>query len=204
MIVHARPDPARHVLASLSIGLAFGLLFALFADCGNIADSQDRVTVESHGSELERQARTALSVPSDGAVALAQSCWGEAGVSPHECAAIGAVYRRRSPSGEITPAIVRAYSAAVRPSTSRPWLLELDADGSRPASWPSHLDWERWRPRWLGLLGHAERVVSGEVEAACEPDHYGARYGVDMLRAHRAGWTRVDCGNTANLFWRVR
>jgi hypothetical protein len=42
VIVHARPDPARHVLASLSIGLAFGLLFALFAECGNVAESQDQ------------------------------------------------------------------------------------------------------------------------------------------------------------------
>ena len=35
----------------------------------------------------------------------------------------------------------------------------------------------------------------------CTADHWGDR-GADTARALRLGWLRVDCGQTANAFWR--
>lgn len=140
-------------------------------------------------------------------LALGATCAGETAWTNHdECTAIGLVLARRSRSGEITPWIARAYSAAYR-SARRAWVVELNADGRRPRSFPRHLDWDgKWGPEWRELYEHAGRIVRGEVASPCSetPDHFGARYGVDFERAVRARWSRVDCGPTRNAFWRTR
>lgn len=138
-------------------------------------------------------------------LALAATCAGETSwTNLDECTAIGIVLERRSSTGAVTPAIARAYSAAYR-SARRRWVLELAPTGERPPSFPPHLSWSVWGPRWGALFDHAGTVVRGEADSPCEedPDHFGARYGIDAERPRLAGWIPVDCGRTRNAFWRV-
>lgn len=85
--------------------------------------------------------------------------------------------------------------------TPRRYLLELNRRGTRPQGWPAaRFD----RDAWLALLDTADRVVAGELQHQCDqpPQFWGMRSGVDLERALRAGWVRVDCGeNVRNFFW---
>lgn len=86
----------------------------------------------------------------------------------------------------------------------RPYVAYLHADGSLPRGWPSSMAWERFRARWLTLVGAARAHLSSAAKGCPEqPQHWGAARGVDHERAMRAGWVRLDCGRTANAFWRV-
>jgi hypothetical protein len=50
-------------------------------------------------------------------------------------------------------------------------------------------------------VAHAREALSGRVADPCggEADHWGAR----SLDRRALGWTRLDCGPTRNVFWRV-
>lgn len=137
----------------------------------------------------------------DTARTLAAMCVGEAGWHLDECTAIAEVVRARG-GGVIRGEVMRAYSAALKRPEGRPWLLGLDG-GAEPPGWPGRLRWARWEPHWKRMLGHARRLVAGEVPSVCAetPLHWGGP--MDSWRAHRAGWTEVDCGATRNRFWRL-
>lgn len=141
------------------------------------------------------------------ALALARVCASEGGllVAEHECAAIAAVLRSRCPECSLATS-ARAYSGRVFDLTRddpRAWVAHLREDGREPARWSVLASWSAHRANWLRILEAAERIVRGELTASCEPHHWGASYGIDLERALRAGWLRVDCGEgVRNLFWR--
>jgi hypothetical protein len=135
------------------------------------------------------------------ALTLAIACMAESGPSLADCAALAQTLRNR---GELTEQTVCAYSAAFTDGCSlsptgqrRPWLAHLDAEGTEPEHWPSHLSWERWRPRWLALYQHAEAIVRGEVPGPCQgrPLHFG---NADDARDWIGdGWRVCWCPGTA-------
>jgi hypothetical protein len=141
-----------------------------------------------------------------------------------ECAAIASVLRARDEviDGDLGAAM-RAYSSRVFDPTRRDpraWIAHLRLDGREPAHWPTvvierapeadgasrvrpHPPWAAYRALWSGALDTARAVLAGEIDHACAaaPAHWGARYGVDLERARRAGWTEIDCGETGNAFY---
>lgn len=165
-------------------------------------------------------------------LALARICASEVGMNGDidrtlsECAAIYAVLTGRAErTGMSFMTMARAYSSSVFDTTRRDqrmYIPHLRPDGREPHGWPTqisvrrrdgtvritdHAPWSAYRERWLALYEGAGRIVRGEVTSACSeaPDHWGMSHAwsVDMQRAERAGWTRMDCGDTRNAFWRV-
>lgn len=166
------------------------------------------------------------------ALALARVCASEIGLTgdPEECAAIYAVLASRAErNGLSVRAMAHAYSTRVfdRDRTDRrAWIAHLRPDGREPAGWPRTVvvgpegsgpsqvrggpAWSRYRDRWLALIDAAGAIVRGEIASPCAGpvDHWGARHGVDLERARRAGWTEVECRlssgePTRNAFWNV-
>lgn len=144
--------------------------------------------------------------------ALSRICVGEAGWDRGpDCPAIWAVLDYRSAvRGSTWLSAARAYSPGhlgLREGRQRPWIAHLRPGGWQPRGWPAALPWRRYRGRWLRMVEYARQIVAGDVRPPCSPHHWGARYGVDLRRAHRAGWREVDCSvdgvRTRNAFWRV-
>jgi hypothetical protein len=145
-------------------------------------------------------------------ISLARVVASEGGLqaTDDEVAAIGTVLRSRCSRCSLTT-VARQYSRRVFDASRRDpraWLAFLRADGRQPEHWPSGVSWATARERWMRIYEAAGRFVRGELEHRCEGgtvDHWGSpRAGsIDMRRARRAGWTRVDCGDTRNAFWRV-
>ena len=103
------------------------------------------------------------------------------------------VLERRATAHRMTPAaMARAYCAvhrSPRPSTRQLRLRALP--GGRPS-------------RRLTLLYEAALVAARRGgPGTCSADHWGAPTGEDHARAVRAGWLRVDCGDTRNAMWAV-
>lgn len=140
-------------------------------------------------------------------LALAQICASEASVQSEtdDCAAIAQVLIRRARGGPLKK-IAYNYSSRVfsRDRTdARRWIAHLSPTGEQPPGWPATLPWNKWQKRWLDLYRHAGRILRGEVANPCltPPDHWGGE--MDDWRAVKAGWNRVDCGDTFNNFWAV-
>jgi hypothetical protein len=139
----------------------------------------------------------------DARLGVARSCVGEAGWHSYqgECAAIASVYARRwRMARERRPGlryldVVRAYSAALRPATRRPWVRELPASLERLGA--------RHRRLWQRVLDSVDAWARGEATDPCPTAlHYGAPAGIDIARAVRAGWVRAVCrAPTRNVFW---
>lgn len=149
----------------------------------------------------------------DAEVSLARVAASECGLlcADEEVAAIASVLRARCPRCTLTT-VARLYSSRVfDPSRrdTRAWVAHLRRDARQPSMWPASARWENHRANWERLLDVAARVVRGELGDSCgeEVHHWGARYGVDMERARRAGWREVDCTSgeepTRNAFWSV-
>lgn len=97
--------------------------------------------------------------------------------------AIWSVLRARADrAGWPIERMARAYSSPVRRGHWPAWA----------AAAPSSA-WDRVRKRALLFL-------TGRLRARCRADHFGDARG-DLARALRAGWRRVDCGETKNIFW---
>ena len=135
------------------------------------------------------------------ALVLAQMCAGEA--SPSQlgtCTAmVGVIQRTASARGVSVATQARAYSAVFR-SGRRPWLLELNARGTRPEHWP-RASWSRYRPTWMALLAHVRGVLSGEVAPVCEESRH---FGSVRLDGHRMrDFARVcpELGDGRQGFW---
>jgi hypothetical protein len=137
-------------------------------------------------------------------VTLAATCVGESGMSRDACAAeIGVLARTAARRGISVGAQAHAYSAIWR-TESRPWLLELNARGTRPPSWP-RASWTRYRGEWVAMLEHVRAVLAGEVEDPCPAAaHFGGP--MDARRMHPDQWERVcaDRLDTRQMFWRAR
>lgn len=143
--------------------------------------------------------------------ALARICVAEAGWEPAtgDCAAIAHVILRRARRLGLRPrTMARRYSRRHFDATrtdERRWIVGRELRGAEPAGWPAGLDWREYRARWLEMVEHVRELLAGSVSDPCggEADHWGAPYGVDLARARRAGWRRLDCGPTRNAFWSI-
>lgn len=137
-----------------------------------------------------------------------------------DCAAIHEVlYRNAHFRGFSYRASGHAYSGRLLSGTTvRSYYNELDADGTRPPSWPTGSwvtgasgmlqfepgpSWERYRDRWLELLRYAELLAHSNPEdtspCAIPVDDWGGR--MDAARAERLELIPVDCGHTRNDFY---
>ncbi len=131
-------------------------------------------------------------------VAVAESGWS----APRDRAAIWHLLARRAERlGWSLPAMVQAYSSPLRRGH---WALGLGAHGRRPEGFPARLSWAPHLSAWEAVLGDAREFLAGRVADPCRgvAEHFGDRAG-DAERARAAGWRLVDCGNTANLFWKA-
>lgn len=157
-------------------------------------------------------ARAQEEPPAERVEAVARICVGEAGfdVAPGDCAAIAALLVRRAERLGLRPrALARRYSRSYFGDPRRlrrPWIAGLTLARAEPGSaaprgWPSRLAWGRYRERWAAVVAHAREALSGRVEDPCggAADHWGA----PSLDRRALGWTRLDCGPTRNVFWRV-
>lgn len=150
--------------------------------------------------------------PAD-AEACARVAVGEAGWDPStgDAAAITNVLRRRAERrGTSIARMARLYSSGHfdRTRARRRWIAGLTLAASRPLGWPVQLAWRGdYRARWLAMVEHVRAVLRGDLPDPCggEADHWGARSEAlpDIHRARAAGWDELDCGDTANAFWRV-
>lgn len=150
--------------------------------------------------------------PAD-AEACARVAVGEAGWDPAtgDAAAITHVLRRRAERRDVSISrMARLYSTGHFDGSRsrRRWIVGLTLAASRPSGWPAQLAWRGdYRARWLAMVEHVRSVLRGEVEDPCsgEADHWGSRSEQlpDIHRARAAGWEQLDCGATANAFWRV-
>lgn len=120
----------------------------------------------------------------DAAETLARVAVLEAGLAEREHAAIWHVLRRRADrAGWPIERMARAYSSPVRRGHWPAWAAAL----------PGHV--------WSRVVTNARAFLGGGVGDPCPGAwHWGDRRG-DLARALRAGWRRVDCGPTKNLFW---
>lgn len=146
------------------------------------------------------------------ALALARVCVHEAGfTSPDDCSAIHAVLARvieRIQGIRTIAAAAELYSpratGRVTPRTDLDrWVQQLNLRATKPPAFG--YSWELNRPRWIERLEQARRLLAGTESHRCELPitHWGAPSGGDLERATRARWTRVNCGETRNAFWRV-
>lgn len=154
---------------------------------------------------------SSVAATSTDAPVLARVSVGEAGWDPStgDAAAITHVLKRRAERrGVSVSRMARWYSTGHFDASRhrRRWVAGLTASATRPPGWPSGLPWrDGYRQRWLAMVDHVEAVLRGDVPNPCPgADHWGAPYGIDMERARRAGWHRVQCTTqTLNVFWQV-
>ena len=98
--------------------------------------------------------------------------------------------RRARRAGWSVGRMARAYCAVHRAGT--PTKRQ-----SRIRALPAPDSTRRLRDSYQRALVAARRGGPG----TCSADHWGDR-GADTARALRLGWLRLDCGQTANAFWR--
>lgn len=113
-------------------------------------------------------------------------------------------------------ASLRSHRAlSVHPRDGRPWIGDLRADGHEPMHWGSEsirrgnepAPWDgAYRSHWLDTVELAQGVIDGTVADPCRgrsavPNTWGNRRS-DHARAIRRGYEFVDCGATANEYWR--
>lgn len=140
---------------------------------------------------------------------LATAAVAEAGwTASRDHAAMWHVFARRSArSGSPIDVTARAYCAAWRAYTPRTiWVRGLEKGGSAaPGGWPEAVRWEPHRKAFAAVEDAAEAFLRGELAdpcGSCAPDHFGGP--MDHARAKRAGWSRCDCGDTVQQYWRSK
>lgn len=162
--------------------------------------------------------RGARSSGNTGAVAattqrvIAQAAIAECGWLLPDChAAVWHVLRRRADRrGRTLAQTTRAYCALWSPRggrTSRAqWVRSLHAPvaaaSPRPHGWPGNASWPRHAPMWRAVYHRAGDMLRGGVGDPCGSTawHFGGA--MDEARAKRAGWVRVQCGDTGGQrFW---
>ncbi len=142
--------------------------------------------------------------PALAALLLARTCVREAGMEiTDDCAAIHVVAQKRANLGRTHyESMIQLYS---KPNAKgRAWIEQLSTTGEKPEGWPmSDSQWKHiYKAKWGALLKHARAIIRGEVEPACDPDHWGDAL-QDRQRALRYGWQQVSCGSARNEFWVV-
>lgn len=121
--------------------------------------------------------------------------------------------------------VARCLVAEAPPGDDYPAILSVLARRSRDVAWgarhycalfvahhPSSRQREirmlpdgpaarRYARHWRAALAAIDAFEQG-ARASCDADHFGDHLR-DARRARRAGWLPVDCGRTANGFWRL-
>ncbi len=140
----------------------------------------------------------------------------------HACMA-HALQRRASATDVSLDTMIGLYVSIMKRShklTSRSrWVLELDATGRRPPSFPDRLLWDSCRGKrctsrrdlWLATLERARSFLRGELPDPCHADHWGSRVlAADVRRAKRAvregRWAPAEPSGetvTVNAFYRT-
>lgn len=124
---------------------------------------------------------------------LGRSCVGEAGFENyHECIAIAWVYatRWREVKGASLEQVIKKYSAAIKSKSThrRPWILDLNIAGVKPAKWPSSLSWRVHRPLWLRILSELDHWAAGNrPNPVPTANHYGG-----PMDKPRGAWVRIS------------
>jgi hypothetical protein len=124
-------------------------------------------------------------------------------ISATDHAAIAHVLMRESKrAGVPLPSHIRRYVAGFKIKLPRNLMIRsLTAEGWEPEGWPQNLSWPKHQVWWWATIERAKRALAGTLPDPCRgrADHWGGD--MDLGRAERAGWVRVDCGDTANTFW---
>lgn len=133
---------------------------------------------------------------------LARSCVGEArfarvtkkGVFHDECIAIAYVYATRVKITQFPLIkIIRKYSSAIKRHAAhqRPWIMELNKAGRRPASFPRNLSWKPYKLLWEDKLEILDSWAKGYIPNPVPgANHYGSD--ADAYRAERIyRWKRL-------------
>lgn len=158
--------------------------------------------------------------------ALVTVCVSEIGFDgdPRECAALhGVLARRAERFGMRFASFARVYSDRAFDRgrrDDRAYVAHLELDCREPAFWPTtvvvaprgagplqvrqHAPWRAYRQRCRNLVALAREILRGAIGDPCAAAHWGARYGVDLERARRAGWVEVCTEyRFRNAFWAV-
>ncbi len=137
----------------------------------------------------------------------ARSCVGEAGFgSPttpeealNECVSIMGVYAKRYHDIRKTgrrwslTKVIRKYSAAVKQHSThtRPWILTLQLNSTKPEHWPKNIRWKVHKPLWTQKLEALDKWAAGElVTLTPDADHYGGSMDARHAEYVRR-WSRV-------------
>lgn len=157
----------------------------------------------------------AAPVRADEALTLTKICVHEAGPYPgDDCPALfDALRNRGSERGYRWDRWAHIYSDRIfdrQRRDHRAWITRLAPPFNRPARWPySDVVWDRVGPSIRSLYYRARSIVAGLEPSRCvePPDHWGGPV-VDRARiragVRRGHWYVVDCGDTRNVFLRVR
>ena len=146
----------------------------------------------------------------DAALWLARSCVGEANfdsAETGECAALLHVYAKRARLARVTIyTAVRKYSAAVKPRKThpRPWVLQLDRNGTKPKKWPGQKKkWSSVESMWFDVLWLCDDFLKGKIaNPVPNADHYGSK--IDEWRAVQQRWRKLKVPhNFKNQFWNI-
>lgn len=104
--------------------------------------------------------------------------------------------RWRAVGGTFEEVILR-YCRAL--SGKRPWLLQLNAQGTRPSGWPANARWSKHKAKWLKIHARIGAWARGEVPDPCPTAvHFGG--GMDPPQG-----TMVPavCIGSVSRFWAV-
>jgi hypothetical protein len=124
----------------------------------------------------------------------ARSCVGEAGFGAiEECLAIAWVYATRvRGTRQSFVSVVRKYSAAVKDHERhrRPWIRQLNLDGTMPADWPQ-LNWGYHGRMWKKTLAELDAWARGKrPNPVVGANHYGSHRDAQRARYVRK-WKRL-------------
>jgi hypothetical protein len=181
-------DPERqHIAKQILIALIVILTFAALV----------RILV---AGAQEPRADVRVELSADTQTLLAQAVVGEAGWKPavdHDVIP-WLLYARWRHIGGGFDAVIHQYCKAL--SGSRPWLLELDAEGTQPANWPTKASWAHHKPKWLKIRARIGDWAHGKVANPCpRAVHFGG-----AMDAPSRAMVPARCAGSVNRFWDVR
>lgn len=142
-------------------------------------------------------------------VVLARGCVAEISIQPtgRECRIMWHILLDKV-DGELDRIVglMRRYNTLFKRAAVRPWVLRLDDSGDAPLGWPVSWRWtgrhDRW---WATMLQDARDFEQKPGRHPCpHANHYGGTPG-DKLHADDpvpSCWRRIDCGQTAQAYWR--
>jgi hypothetical protein len=131
---------------------------------------------------------------------LAAAVVGESGwqrVTDHD-ALPWLLYSRWRTVGGSFDAMILQYCKAL--TGKRPWLLQLNPQGDRPAMWPAKASWAKHRRKWLAIRDRIGAWARGEVPNPCpNAIHFGGH-----MDPAQGAMVPARCAGSVNRFWKIR